>query len=165
MIKAIEKNLERGIKLLNSINDDQYSNNSIPPYFSSIGCHMRHVLDVFSCILDGYKTNKIDLTNRNRNELIEQKIDLGIDYFESILSKLKNVSVDDLTKEVEITDNLGLGLITAKYTLAAALMQAQSHAIHHFASVGYIIYQLEIELPDADFGFNPTTPKKVRINY
>jgi hypothetical protein len=38
-------------------------------------------------------------------------------------------------------------------------MQVQSHAIHHFASIGYLIYQLEIELADADFGYNPTTPK------
>ena len=53
MINAIEKNLERGIHLLNTISDAQYSDTSIAPYHSSIGGHMRHVLDVFSCVFDG----------------------------------------------------------------------------------------------------------------
>lgn len=54
---------------------------------------------------------------------------------------------------------MGLGLITANYTLAGILIQAHSHAIHYYASVGYIISQLGIELPDDDFGFNPITPR------
>jgi len=33
-------------------------------------------------------------------------------------------------------------------------MQAQSQAIHHFASVGDIISQLGIQLPDEDFILN-----------
>jgi hypothetical protein len=61
---------------------------------------------------------------------------------------------------VKVRDDLGLGMVTANYTLAAALIQAHSHAIHHFASIGYIISQLGISLPDGDFGYNPTTPKK-----
>jgi len=39
------------------------------------------------------------------------------------------------------------------------LIQAHSHAIHHFASIGYIICKLGIELPDTDFGYNPSTPR------
>ena len=63
-----------------------------------------------------------------------------------------------------MTDDLGTGRVTAKYTIGSALIQAHSHAIHHFASVGFIINQLGIELPDADFGYNPTTPKQVVEN-
>jgi len=43
MIDAIEKNLKRGISLLTSISDKQYSDTSVAPYNSSIGCHIRHV--------------------------------------------------------------------------------------------------------------------------
>jgi len=55
-------------------------------------------------------------------------------------------------------------MITANYTMAAILIQAHSHAIHHFASVGYVISQLGISLPDEDFGFNPTTPRNKTVN-
>ena len=161
MIEAIENNLQRGVKLLNSISDEEYTNSSIPPYFSSIGCHFRHILDIFSCVLNGYSDRNIDLTKRDRNEIIELKTSNGIAYFELIINKIREISEDDLKTQIIISDNLGLGKVTSKSTLGAALMQAQSHAIHHFASVGYIIHQLGIELPDSGFGFNPSTVKKV----
>ena len=61
---------------------------------------------------------------------------------------------------IEVSDDLGKGVIVQKYTLGSILIQAHSHAIHHFASLGFIICQLGIELPDEDFGYNPTTPRK-----
>ncbi|MFY9241388.1 MAG: DinB family protein [Polaribacter sp.] len=160
MINAIEKNLQRGIHLLKSISDDDYANTTIPPYYSSIGCHMRHILDVFSCVLNGFKDDYINLTKRERNELVENKTAIGIAYFEDIINQLKQISSKDLDSNIKVTDDLGLGKVTANYTLAAILMQAQSHAIHHFASVGYVIHQLGIELPDEDFGLNSTSLKK-----
>ncbi|QXP68388.1 MULTISPECIES: DinB family protein [unclassified Polaribacter] len=159
MIEAIEKNLQRGISLLNTISNEQYSDSSVAPYFSSIGCHMRHILDVFSCVFEGLETKSIYLNKRNRNELLELHTQLGIEYFNETIQKLKEINTLSLESTVLVTDDLGLGVKSVNYTLAAILMQAHSHAIHHFASIGYIIYQLGIELPDADFGFNPTTPK------
>ncbi|WP_372766061.1 DinB family protein [Lutibacter sp.] len=159
MIDAIEKNLYRGIQLLNCISDDEYNNTSIAPYYSSIGGHMRHILDVFDCILDGLDSNNINLINRKRNELAENHTEYGIAYIEEIIQQLELIRNEDFNKIVMVTDDLGLGIISANYTLGGILIQAHSHAIHHFASVGYVISQLGIELPDVDFGFNPTTPK------
>lgn len=159
MIEAIEKNLLRGINLLNCISDNEYSNTTIAPYYSSIGGHMRHTLDVFDCVFCGLPNNDINLINRERNELAEQYTKNGIAYFENVLSNLQNLKDEDFDRIVKVTDDMGIGVITANYTLAAILIQAHSHAIHHFASVGYVISQLGIKLPDEDFGFNPTTPR------
>ena len=163
MISAITNNLQRGIKLLNAIDESQYQDVSVAPYHSSIGIHMRHILDVFDCIFAGLDSRKIDLSDRKRNELVETKIDLGLDYFDEIISKLKGLESNKLDVIVEVKDDLGLGFVTANYTLASILIQAHSHAIHHFASIGYIISQLDINLPDADFGYNTTTPRNENI--
>ncbi|MDF1516371.1 MAG: DinB family protein [Lutibacter sp.] len=160
MIDAIEKNLHRGIQLLNCISDNEYNNKTIAPYYSSIGIHTRHILDVFDCVLDGTESGNINLINRKRNELAENSTPHGIAYFEEILCRLKLLKNGDFNKIVMVTDDLGLGIVSVNYTLGGILIQAHSHAIHHFASVGYVISQLGIELPDIDFGFNPTTPKK-----
>lgn len=160
MIEAIEKNLNRGIQLLSCITDNEYNNKTIAPYYSSIGVHMRHILDVFDCVLDGIESGNINLINRKRNELAENYTQHGIAYFEEILRRLKLLEKADFNKIVLVTDDLGLGIVSANYTLGGILIQAHSHAIHHFASVGYVISQLGIALPDVDFGFNPTTPKK-----
>ena len=164
MIPAIIQNLNRGVKLLNSINDQEYADNSTAPYYSSIGIHMRHILDVFDCILRGVDQKKIDLSSRQRNELAEIKVAIGLNYFDQIISKLSYLEKENLDIIVEVKDDLGQGMITANYTLAAALIQAHSHAIHHFASIGYIISHMGINLPDGDFGYNPTTPRGNMIN-
>ena len=164
MIQAIIFNLQRGVKLLNSIDDSQYSDSSVAPYYSSIGIHMRHILDVFDCIFDGLETKQVDLSARKRNELAENKVAFGLQYYEEIYEKLESLKSADLDVKVEVKDDLGLGMVTANYTLASALIQAHSHAIHHYASIGYIISQLGINLPDSDFGYNPTTPRNNLIS-
>ncbi len=122
---------------------------------------MRHILDIFDCIFEGLESGHVDLTARKRNQLVERSPKVGIAYFEQILEKLEALKGADLDQIVEVSDDLGLGMVKVKYTLAAALIQAHSHAIHHFASLGYIITELGIDLPDNDFGFNPTTPRNV----
>jgi len=159
MIQAIIFNLQRGVKLISAIDDAQYSDSSIPPYYSSIGIHMRHILDVFDCIFNGLETKKVNLTARKRNELAEKKVAFGLQYFDQVIEKLESLQSTNLDVKVEVKDDLGLGMVTANYTLASALIQAHSHAIHHFASIGYVISQLGIQLPDSDFGYNPTTPR------
>ncbi|SDX51552.1 DinB superfamily protein [Lutibacter oricola] len=159
MIGAIENNLKRGISLLENISDEEYSNTSIAPYYSSIGGHMRHILDVFDCIFEGLDSKSVNLVNRKRNQLAENYTKDGILYFDRIIKSLNEIDVTMLDCIVEVKDDLGMGIISANYTLGAALIQAHSHAIHHFASIGYVVTQLGIELPDEDFGFNPTTPK------
>lgn len=159
MISAIEMNLHRGVKLLNSISNEQYSNTSIAPYNSSIGRHMRHILDVFDCIFEGLPILKVDLTARKRNEEIELDTAEGIMYFNKVLRQLEELKTTDLDQFITVVDDLGLGCVEQTYTLGGLLIQAHSHAIHHFASLGYIITQLGIQIPDEDFGFNPTTPK------
>lgn len=163
MIKAIEKNFEKGIYLLSIISDAQYSNQSVPPYFSSIGSHFRHTLDMFSCVINGFNIGNIDFTIRERNKLTEQKCEVGILYSNTLLKKIKLFTEQDLKSVILITDDFGFGKHTAKTTLRAALMQAQSHAIHHYATIGFIIYQLGIDLPENDFGYNPTTTNKKSI--
>ena len=163
MVEAIEKNLQRGIKLLKAITDEQYSDKSIPPYYSSIGANMRHILDVFACVFNGLDKKCVDFSNRERNQLAEEKTMHGIAYFNEVIAQLHCLQSEDFDEIISVTDDLGTGKVTANYTLGSALIQAHSHAIHHFASIGFIINQLGIELPDADFGYNPTTPKKVFV--
>jgi uncharacterized damage-inducible protein DinB len=160
MIQAIEDNLKKGIKLLNFISEQQYKNTTIAPYKASIGSHMRHVMDVFDCVFKGLESGEIDLDSRNRSFEIEQDILLGKAYAKTILFKMNRLSRHDMNRYVFVTDTLGSRKIRTQYTLASILMQAHSHAIHHYAIIGYILHQLGIELPDAVFGLNPTTPKK-----
>lgn len=164
MIETIKQNLQRGIRLLEAISDEEYSDCSTPPYCSSIGNNMRHVLDFFTCIFDGLESNHIDFSVRKRNELAQQKTAFGIAYFNDIIEKLNKLDAATFNNHIKVTDNLGDGNVTITYTLESTLVQAHSHAIHHYAIVGFIVNQLGLELPEPDFGYNPTTPKKAMVD-
>ncbi len=159
MINAIEKNLLVGMRLLSTLTTDQYRDTSVEPYHSSIGGHVRHILDIFDCIFSGLENGRIDLTQRSRNEIAELDIQAGQDYFKATLTQLHALRQSNLSQIIDVSDDLGLGMVTAKYTIAAALISAHSHAIHHFASLGYVLTRLDINLPHEDFGINPTTPR------
>lgn len=163
MIDEIVKNLEKGKYLLEHIGDEVYADCSIAPYNSSIGNHIRHILDMFSCIFKGYESKIVNLTLRERNLNAETYTVYGIEYFDTIISNLKKINPLELETNIEVVDDLGCGCCTVKSTFGAVLAQAQSHAIHHYATVGYMMHILGVSLPINSFGVNPTTPKKVTV--
>ena len=160
LISAIVDNLKSAEHLLEDLTKDQFNDTSIGPYHSSIGGHLRHILDVFSCAFKGIESRKINLINRDRNELVETIPSHAANYLQEIIDGLHNAKSLDGNMLLIVTDDLGAGPIDLSYTLSGLLAQAHSHAIHHFACIGYILEQLEVVLPDSRFGYNPTTPEK-----
>lgn len=158
VISAINENLQKASLLLGSIDKKTYTNESIAPYYSSIGSHIRHVLDFFNCIIEGLDENKIDLTARKRDERVATKIAFAQESILSIQQTLLSFTEVNTNYLIHVTDNLGQGNVTVNYTLESILAHANSHAVHHFATIGYMLYQLKVEHTVTGFGYNPTTP-------
>ena len=158
MIGALQNNLKLGVDLLRALSEAQYQDTSVGPYHASIGNHIRHILDMFDCVFSGLNSGAIDLTARKRDENIEQDISAALVYFKRTLDQLTALRGMDMCKIVSVTDDLGMGVERADYTLAAILIQTHSHATHHYASIGHILCQIGVDVPDNVFGYNPTTP-------
>ncbi|GAA3620890.1 DinB family protein [Flavivirga jejuensis] len=158
IIKSTINTLQKSQYLLNNLDDEILSNASVSPYNSSIGSHLRHILDFYDCILN-IKNDCVDLTARKRDNKIETCCDSAKDYLLSLMDRLSSLE-ENLDKTVNVVDDLGLGKTEIPYTLAALLAQANSHTIHHYAIINYILDRIGIIINDADFGYNPTTPKK-----
>lgn len=161
VIDSLSNTLFKSKNLLFYLNDEQLCNKEIAPYYSSVGSHIRHILDFYNCIINGVDDRFVDLTARERDEMIENHCDCAINAVDDILLYLKNLNTVDLSMLLEVKDDLGNGSITLQYTLGALLAQANSHTIHHYAIINYILSQLNITIEDGSFGYNPTTPKKV----
>ncbi|AJR04589.1 hypothetical protein [Siansivirga zeaxanthinifaciens] len=159
IIKSNIKTLEKAHLILNKLSNDLLSDSSIAPYYSSIGSHMRHILDFYSCIFNITNENKIDLTARPRNKAIENSCEEAKIYLNNIIETLKNFNCNS-NKNIIVLDDLGLGTIEILTTIESILAQANSHTIHHFAIINYILNNLNITIEDPNFGFNYTTPKK-----
>lgn len=156
LIDSVIYTLEKSKVLLNSIDNNVFCDNSIEPYCSSIGSHIRHIFDFYFSIFN-INDNVIDLTLRRRNTELEVNKDIALEELDNIINGLK-LLIDKLDNEVIVKDNFGFGVRDIKYNYSSLLAQSNSHTIHHYAIINYILYQLDIVLEDSDFGFNPTTP-------
>lgn len=157
---AAYSTLNKAKILLLRLENKDICNESVPPYYSSIGCHIRHILDFYKCIFDGFDIGKVDLTNRDRNMTVEQDCICALDYLDDILKRIK-LFQNNAQEIISVEDDLGQGKIKIQYTAGALLAQANSHTIHHYAIISYILDQLGICMEDENFGYNPTSPKKV----
>ena len=162
IIQSTLKTLKKSEILLNHLSNDQLCDPSVPPYHSSIGSHIRHILDFYDCLFNKDLENKIDLTSRSRNKDVESNCSCAKDYLNLIINKL-NSTTFNIDEIVYVIDDLGLGKVEIPYTFGALLSQANSHTIHHYAIINYIFNSLDIIINDSDFGYNPTTPKQVSI--
>lgn len=158
IISTINKNLNNAISLIDTIDQKVYTDNSVGPYYSSIGSHLRHALDFFDCIISGLQNNNIDLTARKRDEIISINPDAAREHIYEIqrqLTAFVDVNTDYL---LNVTDNLGDGKVTIMYTLESVLAQANTHATHHYAIISYIMCSLDVNVVIPGFGYNPSTP-------
>ena len=131
-------------------------------YSSPISCDLAFIMD--DCVLNIDSKKRIDLTARKRNNNVECNCEDAEQYLNVIINKLNKIDckVED---KIFVIDDLGLGKTEIQYTLGAVFAQANSHAIHHYAIINYILDNLGIKFHDVDFGYNPTTPRlEINLN-
>lgn len=162
IIESTLHTLQKSESLLSLLTNEQLGDESVSPYYSSIGSHLRHIFDFYDCVLSA-KENRVDLTARKRNNEVEKDCNSAKCYLNEIITKLKQCN-NLADKDYIVIDDLGLGKIEIEYTYSALLAQANSHTIHHYAIINYILNGLNIKLEDNSFGFNPTTPKKITLD-
>lgn len=159
VIQSSIHTLKKSERILASLTNDQLSDQSVSPYYSCVGSHVRHILDFYDCILEGLDTKEINLINRKRDELMHCNCNYALENVSRVIQKLMQLEEHRFQSSYMVTDDLGLGRTEIKYSLGAVLAQANSHAIHHYAIINYILDRLNIRVEDESFGYNPTTPK------
>lgn len=153
------KSLEQTKSILSELSDEQLRNNSIEPYNSSVGSHLRHILDFYDCIFK-CENDIIDLTDRKRDSELESSVEKLTHYLDSVIERLQKYNNEGHRKLV-VFDDLGLGKTKIEYTYASIFAHANSHTIHHYAIINYILNGLKIYCKNNSFGYNPTTPLKI----
>ena len=159
IIKSTLLTLQKSKLLIDILSDEQFGNDSISPYYSSIGSHIRHIYDFYDCALHPNEMGYVDLTARKRNGSVENCCNNASEYLDKIICKLDGFS-RNANDTITVIDDLGTGKIEINYTYSALFAQANSHTIHHYAIISYIMDRLGITINDSTFGYNPTTPKQ-----
>lgn len=158
ILEASIATLEKSKSLLSGLTDEQLSDRGIAPYYSCVGSHLRHVLDFYDCVLNGFNSDIIDLTQRTRDERIRTECAYAAENVDRVINQIKSLDAVDLNRVVKVIDDLGLGNTEIDYTISALMAQMTTHAIHHYAIISYILTNLGIIIEDTSFGYNPTSP-------
>ena len=158
-MKLINDNIEklREIKVfLTGISQELYIRQEPVLNGSTIGQHFRHILEFYICLIKGVAKGVVCYDERERNELIETKINYAVNIIDEIARFLYSI---EKNKSIVLRSNYSS--FPGDYeeipsSLHRELAYALDHTIHHLALVR-IGLQVENIIVDDSFGVAPST--------
>ncbi|MGE9290390.1 MAG: DinB family protein [Puniceicoccales bacterium] len=150
--------LNQAIDFLNGLSDAHYTAVQPPTFPSSVGAHLRHVLDHYDSLLDGLESGIIDYHSRNRDAETEKNRQRALERIETIRTRLTGENgiqptpPEALRLRVSIEDPSA----TIPTSPERELFFGLSHTIHHYALIATIARNFGHPVP-GDFGVAPST--------
>lgn len=127
---------------------------------SSIGQHLRHILELYQCLLDGAFVNEVNYDNRKRNLRLETDPDFALKTIEEISGNIFNLDGDKCLTMLGSFSAHSEKKIAIKTSIYRELAYNLEHSIHHQALIKIGLSVLDLSnLVDADFGVAPATIK------
>lgn len=119
---------------------------------SSIGQHVRHILELYDCLLSQHESGIVCYDDRKRDKRLETDMDLALAKIKEIQSNLK---LED--KEIFLKMAVGTDFETIRSSYDRELCYNLEHCIHHQALIKIACNQLDyISLPSS-FGVAKST--------
>lgn len=121
---------------------------------ATIGQHVRHVVELYNCLLNGYKTGFVNYDNRKRDKSIEQDLLYAHDLLQQIILDIKKPD-----KQLILQANNNGICIELETNYYRELLYNLEHTIHHMALIRVGINDVcEVKLSN-DFGVAASTIK------
>lgn len=146
--------LKQGEALLRRLRDDVYTHCMPSVFGSSIGAHIRHNLDHYTCFLAGLRDGRIDYTARPRDTRIETDRAHALNEFARLARAFETMSFFHDVLRVRSESNPHNA--PASSSMARELEFLLSHSVHHYAIVAILCRLQGIAVEDG-FGVAPST--------
>ncbi len=146
--------------VLESLPSEVYLDTSQPPYFFSIGAQTRHILDMYDSLIKGYRSGRVDFTERDRNKVYETDPHAAIKYLERMQNSLKGFYSENLETKLDLKIEPDVGIFEEiPITLGGIFGMLFFHTFHHHAMIAQLSSGLGYTIPDGSFGYNPSTTR------
>lgn len=152
--------LKQGLELLEKISDEQYVFNDPKLFESGAGKHMRHILDHYESLINGWN-NKIDYDARVRNTDVEVSTEKAIEKIKLLINNLTRYDDSEysIDQKVLIRSNEGGQISDTPWSTSSIKRELQfmvGHTVHHYALIAFILRYQGIKVAP-DFGVAPST--------
>ena len=142
--------------LLVKLNNDQYTRKITYLDAATIGGHSRHIIELIKTVIDGYEQGEVDYINRKRNLLLETDRLLAITTLQQMQNKIMLPDKPLLVLAEPFEGSVPLKASTSYFR---EIMYGTEHTIHHFALLKVALFELNVTIPDANFGMAYATIK------
>ena len=124
---------------------------------ATIGQHVRHIVELFLCLEQGYTSGVVNYEKRKRDYKIETDREFAIRLLKDIYHRLERPNVDLVMEAEDYEEVPGVVAIPSNYYREIAYNL--EHTIHHMALIRVGINEVSsIELPE-EFGVAYSTIK------
>lgn len=142
---------------LNQLTNAEYSQPSKILFNASIGQHVRHIIELFLCLENGYISGVVNYEKRKRDYKLETDKNFAIQLLKEIYHRIERPDIDLLMETEDYEDASGVVTIRSNYYREIAYNL--EHTIHHMALIRVGITEVSsIVLPD-QFGVAYSTIK------
>ncbi|MCX6937982.1 MAG: DinB family protein [Verrucomicrobia bacterium] len=159
---AVRDNLEalaQGRDLLAALGEAAYVRREPACFNSSIGGHLRHVIEHYESFLQARRTGVVDYEARARDARIENEPAYAVIRLEQLREELSALADDFLESTVEVRSEM-VGREDAAVlnpsSVGRELEFLLSHTIHHYALIA-VVCALGGKPTPVDFGVAPST--------
>ena len=142
---------------LDKLTQEQYTQPCKTLLNATIGQHVRHIIELFQCLENGYDAGLVNYENRKRDELIETNKLFATELLSEVHSGLNRPN-KTLNLEACYDEHADFP-ITISTNFYREIAYNLEHTIHHMALIRVGINEIaEIDLP-AEFGVASSTLK------
>lgn len=144
------------IDLLNDIDSVVYRDSLRPLHYSTVGQHVRHIVEFYQCLLKGRIDELVNYDARERNIQIEVDKDFTIELLEDVKKQLNNLKTDyPLSLRTQFGAEQAVDVLSSFYRELTYLIE---HTIHHLAIIKIGLNEMypEIKIPQ-NFGVAHST--------
>ncbi len=159
MIKQAIRNLEEIKDLLGKLSEEEYNYRSALLSDASVGQHVRHVLEFYTCLFDGMASGKVDYDCRKRDIVLETDIDAATRAIGHIVVRLSDLKEDvSLVLAVNYSTTNDSHEECINSSLFREIANNIEHTIHHQALIKVAVRDMgQDDVLDESFGFAPST--------
>lgn len=157
--------LEQGVDVLQRLSDAQYAASQPPVFNSTVGAHIRHLLDHFDCLLEHIEDGRVDYDARGRDRRIETDRGLALERLRKTAARLHTIREDAGNHRLQVKVDGGGQDAAAIWSASSVTRELQflvSHTIHHYALVAAILSHAGCPVK-RDFGVSPSTLRYERL--
>jgi hypothetical protein len=142
---------------LNLLSQQEYAQPCKTLFNNTIGQHVRHIIELFQCLENGYEAGVVNYEKRKRDKTIETDKDFAAGLLKDIYAGLEK---DDKSLTLEaIYDDHSTEPIRISTNFHREIAYNLEHTIHHMALIRVGINEVSaIRLPE-DFGVASSTVK------